>query len=180
VQKINPEGLELNETVVFVNRVSKVVKGGRRFGFTAMIVVGNGEGIVGIGYGKAKDVSEAIRKGVAKAKKGLIKVRIKKGTIPYTVIGHYGAATVFMKPASPGTGVIAGGSVRSILEAAGFQDILTKSLGSNNNLNIAKATMNGLMNLKNAKDIAKLRGKSVVEMYSQPLRPQEVTSNEIR
>jgi len=180
VQKINPEGLELNETVVFVNRVSKVVKGGRRFGFTAMIVVGNGEGIVGTGYGKAKDVSEAIRKGVAKAKKSLIKVRIKKGTIPYTIIGHYGAATVFMKPASPGTGVIAGGSVRSILEAAGFQDILTKSLGSNNNLNIAKATMNGLMNLKNAKDIAKLRGKSVVEMYSQPLRPQEVTSNEIR
>ncbi len=180
MQKINPEGLELNETVVFVNRVSKVVKGGRRFGFAAMIVVGNGEGIVGIGYGKAKDVSEAIRKGVAKAKKSLTKVRIKKGTIPYVIIGHYGAATVFMKPASPGTGVIAGGSVRAILEAAGFQDILTKSLGSSNNLNIAKATMNGLMNLKNAKDIARLRGKSVVEMYSQPLRPQEVTSNEIR
>lgn len=180
MQKINSEGLELNETVVFVNRVSKVVKGGRRFGFAAMIVVGNGEGIVGIGYGKAKDVSEAIRKGVAKAKKSLIKVRIKKGTIPYTIIGHYGAATVFMKPASPGTGVIAGGSVRAIFEAAGFQDILTKSLGSDNNLNIVKATMNGLMNLKNAKDIARLRGKSVVEMYNQPLRPQEVTSDEIR
>lgn len=180
MQKIDPESLELNETVIFVNRVSKVVKGGRRFGFAAMIVVGNGEGIVGIGYGKAKDVSEAIRKGVAKAKKSLIKVRIKKGTIPYTIIGHYGAASVFMKPASPGTGVIAGGSVRAILEAAGFQDILTKSLGSDNNLNIAKATVNGLMNLKNAKDIAKLRGKSVVEMYSHPSRPREVTSNEIK
>lgn len=180
MQKIDPEGLELNETVIFVNRVSKVVKGGRRFGFTAMIVVGNGEGVVGIGYGKAKDVSEAIRKGVAKAKKSLIKVRIKKGTIAYTVIGHFGAATVFMKPASPGTGVIAGGSVRAILEATGFQDILTKSMGSDNNLNIAKATINGLMNLKNARDIAKLRGKSVVEMYSRPLRLQEVPSNEIR
>jgi len=126
VLKIDPEGLELNETVVFVNRVSKVVKGGRRFGFSAMVVVGNGEGIVGIGYGKAKDVSEAIKKGVAKAKKSLIRVRIKKGTIPYTIIGRYGAARVFMKPASPGTGVIAGGSVRTILEAAGYQNILTK------------------------------------------------------
>ncbi|MGB2782383.1 MAG: 30S ribosomal protein S5 [Atribacterota bacterium] len=178
--KIDPEGLELNETVVFVNRVSKVVKGGRRFGFSAMVVVGNGEGIVGTGYGKAKDVSEAIKKGAAKAKKSLIKVRIKKGTIPYTIIGQYGAARVFMKPASPGTGVIAGGSVRTILEAAGYQNILTKSLGSGNNLNIAKATMDALVNLKNAKDVAKLRGKSVVEMYSPRLQPREVTSNEIK
>lgn len=178
--KINPEGLELNETVVFVNRVSKVVKGGRRFSFAAMVVVGNGEGIVGIGYGKAKDVSEAIRKGVAKAKKSLIKVRMKKKTIPFTVVGHYGAATVIMKPASPGTGVIAGGAVRTILEAAGFQDILTKSLGSSNNLNIAKATMNGLMNLKNVKDIEKLRGKSILEIYSRPFQTMEVTNNEIR
>ena len=180
MQKINAEGLELNETVVFVNRVSKVVKGGRRFGFAAMVVVGNGEGVVGIGYGKAKDVSDAIRKGVAKAKKSLIKVKIKKGTISYTVTGQYGAASVIMKPASPGTGVIAGGSVRAVLEAAGFQDILTKSLGSDNNLNIAKATMNGLMNLKDAKDIAKLRGKSIFEMYRQPLRQEEVINNEIR
>ena len=178
--KINPEGLELNETVVFVNRVSKVVKGGRRFGFAAMVVVGNGEGIVGIGYGKAKDVSEAIRKGVSKAKKSLIKVRMKKKTIPYAVVGHYGAATVIMKPASPGTGVIAGGAVRTILEAAGFQDILTKSLGSSNNLNIAKATMNGLMSLKNVKDIEKLRGKSILEIYSRPFQTMEVTDNEIR
>ena len=170
MQKIDPEGLELNETVVFVNRVSKVVKGGRRFGFSAMIVVGNGEGIVGIGYGKAKDVSEAIKKGVTKAKKNLIKVRIKKGTIAYMITGHYGAAKVFMKPASPGTGVIAGGSVRAILEAAGFENILTKSLGSDNNLNIVKATMNGLINLKDAKNIAKLRGKSLMEIYHQPLK----------
>ena len=178
--KIDPKGLELNETVIFVNRVSKVVKGGRRFGFAAMVVVGNGEGIIGTGYGKAKDVSEAIKKGVARAKKSLVKVIIKKGTIPYAITGRFGAAQVFMKPASPGTGVIAGGSVRAILEAAGYQDILTKSLGSDNNLNITKATLNGLMNLKNAKDIAKLRGKSVVEMYSQPLQPREVTSNEVK
>ena len=169
VQKIDSEGLELQETVIFVNRVSKVVKGGRRFGFAAMIVVGNGQGMVGIGYGKAKDVSEAIRKGVAQAKKGLIKVKIKKGTIPYTITGRYGAASVFMKPASPGTGVIAGGPVRAVLEAAGFQDILTKSLGSSNNLNIVKATMNGLVNIKNAKDIAKIRGKSLAEIYGKPL-----------
>jgi len=180
VLKIDPEGLELNETVVFVNRVSKVVKGGRRFGFSAMVVVGNGEGIVGIGYGKAKDVSESIKKGVVKAKKSLIKVRIKKGTIPYTIIGKYGAAKVFMKPASLGTGVIAGGAVRAILEAAGYQNILTKSLGSDNNLNIAKATMDALTSLKDAKNVAKLRGKSVLEMYSQRLQPREVTSNEIK
>lgn len=169
VQKIDSEGLELQETVIFVNRVSKVVKGGRRFGFAAMIVVGNGQGMVGIGYGKAKDVSEAIRKGVAQAKKSLIKVKIKKGTIPYTITGRYGAASVFMKPASPGTGVIAGGPVRAVLEAAGFQDILTKSLGSSNNLNIVKATMNGLVSIKNAKDIAKIRGKSLAEIYGKPL-----------
>jgi len=180
VLKIDPEGLELNETVVFVNRVSKVVKGGRRFGFSAMVVVGNSAGIVGIGYGKAKDVSEAIKKGAARAKKNLIKIRIKKGTIPYTIIGRYGAAKVFMKPASPGTGVIAGGSVRTILEAAGYQNILTKSLGSDNNLNIAKATMDALTSLKDAKNVAKLRGKSVLEMYGQRLQPREVTNNEIK
>ncbi|MEA2022415.1 MAG: 30S ribosomal protein S5 [Candidatus Caldatribacteriota bacterium] len=178
MQKIDPEGLELQETVIFVNRVSKVVKGGRRFGFTAMIVVGDGQGIVGTGYGKAKDVSEAIRKGVAQAKKNLIKVKIKKGTIPYTIIGRYGAASVFMKPASPGTGVIAGGPVRAILEAAGFQNILTKSLGSSNNLNIAKATMSGLVNIKNAKDVARLRGKNLAEIYGKPLKPKEVLINE--
>ena len=178
--KIDPEGLELNETVVFVNRVSKVVKGGRRFGFSAMVVVGNSAGIVGIGYGKAKDVSEAIKKGAARAKKNLIKLRIKKGTIPYTIIGRYGAAKVFMKPASPGTGVIAGGSVRTILEAAGYQNILTKSLGSDNNLNIAKATMDALTSLKDAKNVAKLRGKSVLEIYGQRLQPMEVTNNEIK
>jgi len=180
VQKINPEGLDLSETVVSVNRVSKVVKGGRRFGFAALVVVGNGEGIIGIGYGKANDVSEAIRKGGAKAKKNLIKVRMKKRTIPYTVIGHYGAATVIMKPASPGTGVIAGSSVRTILEAAGFQDILSKSLGSSNSLNIAKATMNGLMSLKSVKNIEKLRGKSILEIYSKTPQAREVTESEVR
>lgn len=178
MQKIDPEGLELQETVIFVNRVSKVVKGGRRFGFAAMVVVGDGNGVVGTGYGKAKDVSEAIRKGVAQAKKNLVKVKIKKGTIPYTITGKYGAASVFMKPASPGTGVIAGGPVRAILEAAGFQDILTKSLGSSNNLNIVKATMSGLANIKNPKDVAKLRGKSLAEIYRKPVKPREVLINE--
>jgi len=180
VQKINSEGLELKESVVFVNRVSKVVKGGKRFGFAAMVVVGNGEGIVGLGYGKANDVSDAIRKGVVKAKKNLIKIKMKKRTIPYPVEGSFGAAKVILKPASPGTGVIAGGSVRIILEAAGFHDVLTKSLGSSNNLNIAKATMNALMSIKNIKEVERLRGKSILEIYNRPMQAREVISNEVR
>jgi len=180
VQKVNPEGLELKESVVFVNRVSKVVKGGKRFGFAAMVVVGNGEGVVGLGYGKANDVSEAIRKGVVKAKKELIKVKMKKRTIPYLVEGNFRAAKVILKPASPGTGVIAGGAVRIILEAAGFQDVLTKSLGSSNNLNIAKATIKALMSIKNVKEIKRLRGKNIQEIYGISRQTGEVVSNEIR
>ena len=166
MQKIANREQELKETVIFVNRVSKVVKGGRRFGFSAMVSVGDGQGSVGIGYGKAKDVSDAIKKGVTKAKKDMCKIKIRKGTIPHTVTGVHSGAKVFLRPASPGTGVIAGGSVRAIIEAAGIQDILTKSLGSDNNLNIVKATMKALQNLKNAKEVARLRGIPVERIYS--------------
>ena len=157
---------ELKETVVFVNRVSKVVKGGRRFGFTAMVVVGDTNGSVGIGYGKAKDVSDAIKKGVTKAKKEMYKIKTRKNTIPHVVTGIHSGAKVFLRPASPGTGVIAGGAVRAIIEAVGIQDILTKSLGSDNNLNIVRATIKALLSLKNAREVAKLRGIPVEKIYS--------------
>jgi len=166
VQKSMNEEQELQENVIFVNRVSKVVKGGRRFGFTAMVSVGDGHGNVGIGYGKAKDVSDAIKKGITKAKKEMFKIKLRKGTIPHAVTGVYSGAKVFLRPASPGTGVIAGGPVRAIIEAAGIQDILTKSLGSDNNLNIVKATMKALKNLKNAREVAKLRGIPIDRLYS--------------
>ncbi|MDD4363318.1 MAG: 30S ribosomal protein S5 [Atribacterota bacterium] len=166
VQNNFNEGQELKESVVFVNRVSKVVKGGRRFGFSAMVVVGNGQGYVGIGYGKAKDVSDAIRKGSTKAKKEMSKIKTRKNTIPHAVTGIHGGAKVFLRPASPGTGVIAGGAVRAIIEAVGIQDILTKSLGSDNNLNIVKATMKALLSLKNAREVAKLRGIPVEKIYN--------------
>jgi len=160
------EEQEFKESVVFVNRVSKVVKGGRRFGFSAMVVVGDGNGSVGIGYGKAKDVSDAIKKGVTKAKKEMYKIKTRNNTIPHAVTGVHSGAKVFLRPASPGTGVIAGGAVRAIIEAAGIQDILTKSLGSDNNLNIVKATMEALISLKNARDVARLRGIPVERIYS--------------
>lgn len=160
------EEQEFKESVVFVNRVSKVVKGGRRFGFSAMVVVGDSNGSVGIGYGKAKDVSDAIKKGVTKAKKEMYKIKTRNNTIPHTVIGVHSGAKVLLRPASPGTGVIAGGAVRAIIEAAGIQDILTKSLGSDNNLNIVKATMEALISLKNAREVARLRGIPVERIYS--------------
>ncbi len=160
------EELEFKENVIFVNRVSKVVKGGRRFSFSAMVSVGDGKGNVGIGYGKAKDVSDAIKKGVTKAKKDMYSIKMRKGTIPHAVTGVYSGAKVFLRPASPGTGVIAGGPVRAIIVAAGIQDILTKSLGSDNNLNIVKATMKALQSLKNPREVAKLRGIPVEKIYS--------------
>lgn len=165
MQKIVNEEQEYKESVIFVNRVSKVVKGGRRFGFGALVSVGDGHGSVGVGYGKAKDVSDAIRKAVTKAKKDMYKIKVKSGTIPHAVTGVHSGAKVFLRPASPGTGVIAGGSVRAIIEAVGIQDILTKSLGSDNSINIVKATMKALLSLKNAKEVARLRGIPVEKIY---------------
>ena len=162
--RIDPNTLQLKDQVVSINRVTKVVKGGKNLSFSALVVVGDGAGTVGYGSGKAREVPMAIRKGIEAAKKALVKVHVTQTSIPHAVIGHYGAGRVLLKPAAAGTGVFAGGAVRAVVEAAGIQNVLTKSLGTTNPYNVVKATMDGLLQLRGAEEVAAMRGKTGEEL----------------
>ena len=176
IEKIDVGSLELKDQVVSINRVTKVVKGGKNLSFSALVVVGDGNGHVGYGMGKAREVSSAIKKGVEAAKKNVVKVPITEGaTIPHTVTGHFGSGTVLLKPASEGTGVIAGGPVRAVITSAGIQNILTKSLGSTTAHNVVKATVDALLRLKRPERVARLRGKAVADIIGAEEKKAEAT-----
>ncbi len=176
--RIDPEGLNLKDRVVYINRVAKVVKGGRRFSFSALVVVGDGGGIVGIGKGKAAEVPEAIRKAIEQAKKSLIRFPLKDGTIPHRIVGRFGSGTVIMNPAVKGTGLIAGGAVRAVLEVAGVQDVVAKSLGGHNPFNTVRATIDGLSRLKDPNTVQRLMRK--IEEDAETLEIAETQSGEKR
>jgi small subunit ribosomal protein S5 len=170
-EKIDPAQLDLKDTVVSINRVTKVVKGGKNLSFSALVLVGGGEGVVGFGVGKAREVPSAIKKGIEAAKKSLIRVPLVGTTIPHEIVGRYGAGSVLLKPAPDGTGIIAGGAVRAVVESAGITNILTKSLGSDNAHNVVRATFTGLMTLKDPVSVARMRGKSLEEISGKTPAP---------
>ena len=172
IETVSPQGLDLQERVIEINRVAKVVKGGRRFSFTALVAVGDEDSVVGIGYGKAREVPLAIQKAVENARKSLIRIPKYGQTLPHRTIGRFGSGHVVLRPASPGTGVIAGGGVRAVLELGGVRDVLTKSIGTQNPINLVKATMEGLTGLRRPEDVAKLRGLSVKQVLGLDLQEE--------